>query len=65
LYCCINRSSQQFIVVLFLQCFSSFIVFVIGPYSWLLLSMCVAYADVVWFCLMYRMCSSKLYSTYM
>jgi hypothetical protein len=28
-------------VVLFLQCLSSLVVSVIGPYSWLLLSMCI------------------------
>ena len=48
LYCCMNRSSQQFMVILLLQCLSSLIVSVLGPYSWLLLSMCMAYADVVW-----------------
>jgi hypothetical protein len=52
-----NKSSQQFIMVLLLQVFSSFMVSVIGPYSWLLLSIRVAYADVVWFCFMYLMCS--------
>jgi hypothetical protein len=57
LYCCMNRYSQQFMVVFLLQCLSSFIVSVIGPYSWLLLSICIAYADVVWFCLMLRICS--------
>ena len=53
----IYSASQQFIFVPFVHGFSSLNVSSAGPNSCLLLSMCIAYADMGLFHFIYRMCS--------